>query len=216
LNLPVLYSFRRCPYAIRARMALHASGIAYELREVDLKNKPAAMLAVSPKGSVPVLVLPDGRVIDESRDIMQWALQQHDPENWLGEQDDYFLAAQPLIEMNDGRFKQALDGYKYADGTTARTDFRTQGEAFLLQLEARLTANSYLLGNRLSIADAAIFPFIRQFAAVDADWFSASSYSALRTWLAAIVNSPRFAEVMQKPVVGINPDLRSFIQKQEL
>ena len=191
-------------------MALHASGIDYELREVDLKNKPPAMLAASPKGSVPVLVLPDGRVIDESLYIMQWALQQHDPENWLGEQDAYLLAAQPLIEMNDSHFKQALDGYKYAGSKFERTDFRTQGEAFLFQLEARLNANPHLLGNTLSIADAAIFPFIRQFAAVDADWFSGSPYPALRTWLAAIVNSPRFADIMQKSVVGINPDLRPY------
>jgi glutathione S-transferase len=194
----ILYSFRRCPYAIRARMALHASGLAYELREVDLKNKPDHMLAVSPKGSVPVLILEDGKVIDESFDIMQHALRQHDLENWLGEQDAHLLAAQSLVSINDTTFKQALDGYKYADSDTTREHFRAQGEDFLRQLEDRLSTTRHLLADELSIADAAIFPFIRQFAGVDADWFAEAPYPALRLWLAEILQSPRFADVMQK------------------
>ena len=184
-------------------MALHASRIAYELREVDLKNKPASMLAASPKGSVPVLILEDGKVIDESFDIMQWALRLHDPENWLGEQNAYLLAAAPLILENDTGFKQALDGYKYAADDTERARFRAQGEAFLRVLEERLSRARHLLADELSIADAALFPFMRQFAAVDADWFSKSPYPALRAWLAEIVNSARFAAVMQKhPIFG--------------
>ncbi len=179
-------------------MALHASGVTYELREVDLRNKPDHMLAVSPKGSVPVLVLPDGTVIDESFDIMQWALRQHDPENWLGCQDAYLLAAQPLIGINDTGFKQALDGYKYADSELSREHFRAAGEIFLRQLEDRLNATRHLLADELSIADAAIFPFIRQFAGVDANWFAKAPYPALRIWLAEILQSPRFADVMLK------------------
>jgi glutathione S-transferase len=185
---------------MRARMALHASGVAVELREVELRNKPASMLAASPKGSVPVLVLPDGCVIDESWDIMQWALHQHDPEGWLGEHDAFVSAAEPLISANDTSFKLYLDRYKYADRYPEQTrlDYRTQAEVFLRQLEERLSATRYLLGNTQSIADAGIFPFIRQFAEVDKDWFAQAPYPALRVWLADILSTPRFAAVMRK------------------
>ena len=154
---------------MRARLALHASGIAYQLHEVDLRNKPAAMLAASPKGSVPVLVSTDGNVIDESWQIMQWALRAHDPENWLGTDEACLRSAAPLILSNDGDFKHHLDRYKYAGRNPEQSGLtdRLDGEIFLRQLEARLLATRYLLGNTLSIADAAIFPFIRQFAAVD-------------------------------------------------
>jgi glutathione S-transferase len=207
LTLPILYSFRRCPYAMRARMTLHASGVSAELREVDLNHKPDHMLAASPKGSVPVLVLPDGSVIDESWDIMQWALHRHDPENWLGEQDAYLLAAGPLISANDTSFKLSLDRYKYADSHAARTDYRAQGAVFLRQLEERLRATRYLLGNTQSIADAGIFPFIRQFAEVNKDWFAESPYPALRVWLAGILDSSRFAAIMLKsPLWQPNPE----------
>ena len=198
----LLYSFRRCPYAIRARMALHASGVPFELIEVSLRDKPADMLAASPKGSVPVLVLPDGSVIDESWDIMLWALHQHDPEGWLGVQDAYVPAAQPLVITNDTDFKAALDRYKYADRQPAqsRSHYRAQGERFLRELELRLNKTHYLLADTLTIADAALFPFIRQFAAVDEDWFAQSPYPLLRDWLTSILDTPRFAEVMRKPL----------------
>lgn len=200
LILPILYSFRRCPYAMRARMALHASGICHELREVALRNKPESMLAVSPKGSVPVLLLPDGQVIDESRDIMQWALHQHDPEGWLGADDEHLAAAQPLIDSNDMSFKRHLDRYKYADRhpELSREHYREQAEVFLRQLEQRLGTRHYLLDRHFSIADAAIFPFVRQFAEVDAEWFASSPYPALRNWLSGIVSSARFVAIMQK------------------
>ena len=181
-------------------MALHASGVAFELREVELRNKPAGMLAASPKGSVPVLVLPDGCVIDESWDIMQWALHQHDPEGWLGEHDAFVSEGQPLISANDTGFKIYLDRYKYADRypDQTRLDYRTRAEIFLRQLEERLSATRYLLGNTLSIADAGIFPVVRQFAGVDRDWFAQAPYPSLRVWLAEILSTPRFAAVMQK------------------
>lgn len=185
---------------MRARLALHASGVAVELREIALRNKPDHMLEVSPKGSVPVLVLPDGSVIDESWEIMQWALRQHDPEVWLGEQDSYLIAATPLINRNDTRFKYALDRYKYADRYPefSRIYYRNLGVVFLLTLEEQLQTTRYLLGDTPSIADAAVVPFIRQFAEVDKDWFAQSPYPALRIWLTEIVNSSRFAAVMQK------------------
>lgn len=181
-------------------MALHASETSYQLREIVLRNKPACMLAVSPKGSVPVLLLPDGRVIDESWDIMQWALRQRDPENWLGGHQQFLADAQPLIARNDGHFKRYLDRYKYADRypEQSRGDYRAQAEIFLQQLERRLNTTHYLLGSTLSIADAALFPFIRQFAEVDREWFAQAPYPALRGWLENISASARFAAVMQK------------------
>lgn len=185
---------------MRARMALHASGISHELREVVLRNKPSCMLAASPKGSVPVLLLPEGRVIDESWDIMQWALRQRDPERWLGEHDQYLGTAQSLITSNDTHFKRYLDRYKYADRypEQSRSDYRTQAEIFLQQLEQRLNATRHLLDHDFSIADAGIFPFVRQFAEVDKEWFAQSPYPALRDWLNEIIGSAHFASVMQK------------------
>ena len=198
--LPVLYSFRRCPYAMRARLALYASGVAVELREVSLRDKPASMLAASPKGSVPVLVLPDGRVIDESWDIMQWALHRHDPDGWLGENDSHIDAAIPLISKNDASFKYHLDRYKYPDRYPEypQSHYRSEAEAFLLQLETRLGASRFLLGDALSVADAALFPFIRQFAEVDKDWFALTPYPKLQRWLKGFINSGRFIAVMEK------------------
>lgn len=198
--LPILYSFRRCPYAIRARLALHAGATTYELREIQLRDKPAAMLAASPKGSVPVLVLPDGQVIDESWDIMQWALNQHDPDNWLGGDGCHVKAAAALVNINDGSFKAALDRYKYADRHPERpqSHYRSEGEPFLQKLESRLQANACLSGDRPSIADAAVLPFIRQYAGVDQAWFDHSPYLKLRNWSETLINSALFTAVMLK------------------
>ena len=197
---PVLYSFRRCPYAIRARLALHASGVAIELREVDLRNKPESMLAVSPKGSVPVLVLPDGHVIDESWEIMLWALHRRDPDGWLGKNDVYVAAASPLVIENDTTFKRNLDRYKYPDRYPehAQIHYRTQAEIFLGHLEYRLRAKPWLLGDTLSITDVAVFPFVRQFADVDKNWFAQSPYESLHHWLQNLLDSERFGAVMKK------------------
>ncbi|MBB4858299.1 glutathione S-transferase [Novosphingobium chloroacetimidivorans] len=191
---PVLYSFRRCPYAMRARLALAVSGLRCELREVKLGAKPQAMLEASPKGTVPVLVLADGRVIDQSLDIMRWALVQNDPEGWL-ERDDA-----DLIAVNDGRFKRDLDGYKYHerhDGD-ARA-YREAGMAFLRDLEARLASSPHLAGAERGIADAAVMPFVRQFAAVDAEWFAAQPLSHLQAWLDGHLASELFAAIMVRP-----------------
>ncbi len=185
---------------MRARLALHVGGVVVEVREVSLRNKPASMLIASPKGSVPVLVLPDGQVIDESWDIMQWALRQHDPDNWLGKNGAYLDAATRLLNENDSTFKAALDRYKYFERYPEHSQnfYRAQGEHFLQQLENRLCATSYLLSDTLSIADAAIFPFVRQFADVDQSWFAQSPYSALRLWLNNFLSSNAFAAVMKK------------------
>lgn len=188
---PVLYSFRRCPYAMRARLALAVSGTEVELREVKLSAKPAAMLAASPKGTVPVLVLPDGRVIDESLDVMRWALGQADPQGWLAGDDP------DLIARNDGPFKHDLDRYKYPErhGSDALAH-RAAGLAFLGDLEARLAKAPQLGGARMGLADAAIIPFVRQFAAVERGWFDAQPLPRLQGWLAAHLASPLFAAIM--------------------
>jgi glutathione S-transferase len=198
--LPILYSFRRCPYAMRARSALIASGITVELREVELRDKPAAMLAASPKGSVPVLVFDDGKVIDESWDIMLWALQQHDPQAWSGKDGCLVPVALPLVIENDTTFKHNLDRYKYPERFPGQPQsaYRSAGEQFLRKLEQRLCATPYLLCETFTLADAALLPFIRQFAAVDAEWFATAPYPALRSWLERFTSSELYSMVMRK------------------
>lgn len=197
MRVAILYSYRRCPYAMRARMALSYAGIPVEIREISLKHKPAHLLQVSPKATVPVLVLPDGEVIDQSVDIMQWALQFADAEGWL---DVDMEKAMQLIRDNDGAFKQSLDRYKYAIRYPEHTEafYRSQGEVFLLQLEYLLNQHKYLLADTPSLADIAIFPFIRQFAAVDQHWFDASPYTKLQAWLDSFLVSDLFVRVMVK------------------
>lgn len=212
--LPVLYSFRRCPYAMRARLALQASGIAYEHREVILKNKPAHMLALSPKGTVPVLWLPDpsgGQVLEQSLDIMRWALERHDPEAWLPADEAIRQDVWALIAQNDGDFKFHLDRYKYPHryGLTDGVAHRAQASDLLETLQRRLAANAYLSGPRFGLADAAIAPFVRQFAHTDKAWFGQQDWSALAQWLANFEASEAFAQVMKKHPVwpGVAGDL---------
>jgi len=185
---------------MRARLALHASGVAIELREVALRNKPESMLAASPKGSVPVLVLPDGQVIDESWEIMLWALHQQDPDGWLGRNDACVAAATSLVIENDTAFKKNLDRYKYPGRYPehAQIHYRTRAEIFLQRLEHRLRATPCLLGDTLSIADVAVFPFIRQFAEVDKNWFVQAPYVSLQHWLNNLLDSGQFDAVMKK------------------
>jgi len=200
MALPVLYSFRRCPYAMRARMAIAYSGNKVELREVALKEKPEALLQASAKGTVPVLVLENGEVIDESLDIMYWALSRHDPDHWLALTSDTKTESQQLINENDTVFKPYLDHYKYADRYPQHSTqyYRVQGETFLAQLEKRLSAHSHLLGSEISLVDIALFPFIRQFAHVDKDWFDQAPYPCLQAWLEALLGSELFNYVMKK------------------
>jgi glutathione S-transferase len=198
-QLPVLYSFRRCPYAIRARLALCVSGTPVELREVDLKRKPAALLALSPAATVPVLDLGQGRVLTQSLDILQWALQQDDPEQWLQEGDAVFN--QWLVDTTDGDFKRWLDRYKYAERHPERSasEWRSEAERCLIEpLEARLAAQPHVGGHKPCWADAAVFPFVRQFAGVDPAWWASSPWQHTRQWLDAWLVSPLFLACMHK------------------
>ena len=199
MQLPILYSFRRCPYAMRARMALIGAEIELEHREIILKNKPPQMLEASPKGTVPVLVLPDQTVIDESLDVMLWALRQNDPQRWLGHNECHLDAAMPLIRQCDGEFKRMLDRYKYADRHPEPAEvYRNRGLTFLGRLNALLGKNRYLIAEQIAIADIAITPFIRQFAHVDKAWFLQTGLAHLIHWLDTMLGSALFAKAMQK------------------
>ena len=185
---------------MRGRMALDASGIAVEHREILLRDKPAEMLAASPKGTVPVVVLPEGRVIEESLDVMLWALGQNDPENWLSPPSGDRSEMDALIAANDGPFKHHLDRYKYDtryEGAVA-SDHRTIASAHLQDLDDRLDRSDQLLGDRPSLADIALFPFVRQFANTDRDWFDAQPWPNLQRWLDGHLQSERFERIMQK------------------
>ncbi|CAI8792954.1 glutathione S-transferase [Pseudomonas sp. IT-P294] len=195
-----LYSFRRCPYAMRARMALRYSGVAVDIIEVSLKAKPAEMLALSPKGTVPVLSV-DGQVIDESLAIMRWALAQNDPQDWLLKEDpagQALIAA--LIEENDQAFKVHLNRYKYAERYPDQpmAVYRAEGEVFLRKLDELLDGCDYLLAEHPTLADVALMPFIRQFAHVDREWFAQTPYVRLQAWLQRFLESALFTGVMQK------------------
>ncbi|MDR7304804.1 glutathione S-transferase [Rhodoferax saidenbachensis] len=200
MSLPVLYSFRRCPYAMRARMAMAVSQQVCALREVVLAHKPEALLQASPKGTVPVLVLVDGTVIDQSLDIMLWALQRHDPEHWLPTTEAAWERTRSWIAENDGPFKQALDRYKYPhryalpDGMA----HRAAGVVFLQALDAVLRAQACLAGPQFGLADAALAPFVRQFAHTDVVWFSQQDWPALQAWLTQFEQSTRYLHVMNK------------------
>jgi glutathione S-transferase len=202
-TLPVLYSFRRCPYAMRARLALHASGIAIEHREVLLKNKPAHLLALSPKGTVPVLWLPgaaDGRLLEQSLDIMMWALRQRDPLGWLPASDAGMADALALIAHNDGPFKQQLDRYKYPNRSGLESGVADRDEAaiWLRTLDVRLRIQPELAGEHFGMADAAVAPFVRQYAHTDPTWFAAQPWPALASWLTKFESSDLFQAIMHK------------------
>lgn len=214
-TLPILYSFRRCPYAMRARLAIAAAKQTVGLREVVLRDKPPELIAISPKATVPVLQLPSGEIIDESLEIMLWALaeynEQHGLHDWLniGDVDQ----ANALIHTNDTAFKQALDRYKYADRfpEQAAEHYRKKAEIFIADLEQRLTKSeskpAYLFGSQVSIADMAILPFVRQFAHVDWPWFNSNTaYPNVHTWLAEFKDSPLFKVIMPKFTAWKNGD----------
>ncbi|MDR7150791.1 glutathione S-transferase [Hydrogenophaga palleronii] len=201
-TLPVLYSFRRCPYAIRARLALCCSGTPVELREVNLKRKPAELLAISPTATVPVLDLGQGRVLKQSLDILHWALQQNDPEGWLQHGDPAFN--QWLVDTTDGAFKHWLDRYKYAERFPERsaTEWRDDAVRCLIEpLEARLAAQAQVGGQQACWADAAVFPFVRQFAAVDPAWWAGSPWQRTRCWLQGWLTNQHFLACMHKAPV---------------
>ncbi len=189
----ILYSFRRCPYAMRARMALAVSGSDHEHREVVLRDKPPELLEASPKATVPVLVAGE-RVIEESLEIMRWALARNDPENWTGHDDP------ALLDANDGPFKHHLDRYKYATRyeDVDPVEHRTACLAHLRKLDDRLAVSAYLCGDVRGFADIATFPFVRQFANADRDWFAAQDLAHVRKWLDGLTGSALFAQIMTK------------------
>ena len=197
-NPPILYSFRRCPYAMRARMALAYAGIVCEHREIVLRNKPAAMLTASPKGTVPVLVLPSGQVLDESLGIMDWALTQAKLQQWL--RPTTVRSQQDWLQDNDGPFKKLLDKYKYADRHPAQSAqaYREQALPYLAAIDSALHSARWLHGDSIGICDIALFPFVRQFAMVDAEWFSQCTFAALKCWLEVLLHIPLFVAVMKK------------------
>jgi glutathione S-transferase len=195
-----LYSFRRCPYAMRARMALRYCEVVVDIVEVSLKAKPVEMLALSSKGTVPVLNA-DGQVIDESLDIMRWAVARHDPQDWLLKDDPQGqLAIEALIEENDQGFKVHLNRYKYAERYPEQpmAFYRAEGEVFLRKLEELLEGRDYLLTDHPSLADVALMPFIRQFAHVDREWFAQTPYRRLQAWLQRFLESDLFTSIMKK------------------
>ncbi len=196
-NLPLLYSFRRCPYAMRARMALVVAAVQCNVVEVEFKNKPAHLLEISPKGTVPVLQTLEEGIIDESLDVMRWALSRSDPHGWMNCNLDEAFG---LISYNDGSFKKALDRYKYPNRYPDEncSNARDIGEQFLMQLNDSLKRTQYLMGDSITIVDIAIFPFIRQFANADREWFDALDIEPLQNWLNNLLNSDIFVQVMKK------------------
>ncbi|QWE04016.1 glutathione S-transferase [Polynucleobacter sp. JS-JIR-II-50] len=194
---PTLYSYRRCPYAMRARMALKYAGIQVEHREIELRNKPQSMLQLSPKGTVPVLRI-DDLVLDQSLDILHWALQQSDPHGWR-EVDEPI--ANSWIEKNDGPFKTLVDQYKYPNRFPELDPEAVLDEALqvmLIPMDQALQNFQYLMGGRLTWVDVAIFPFIRQFSMVDPKKFEQLPIPAVKKWLNQQLESELFDSVMQK------------------
>lgn len=199
-TLPILYTFKRCPYAMRARMVICVAGVHVQHIEVSLKNKPQSLIDYSPKATVPVIVTSSGEVIEESRDIMLWALHQADPNNWLLHND--VLKQQDmmqLVDSSDTEFKPLLDRYKYFDRYPdySQAEYRLQAEIFLEKLNTRLCANSFLMDDDMRFADVAIFPFVRQFSGVDKIWFAESPYKNLQRWLNACIDTNLFKIIME-------------------
>ena len=197
-NLPILYSFRRCPYAMRARMAIHASGQKCELREVLLRDKPPSMLEYSPKGTVPVLILQDGYVIDESLDVIDWALNLNDPDDWQRSKDNE--KTKELIKINDGEFKYHLDRYKYSKRyDNEDPEFhRKKCLKFIESINNELNNSKYIFDDNISYADIVVLPFIRQFRIADIEWFDSLPYDNLKKWLSSFLDSSLLNAIMKK------------------
>ena len=197
-SLPILYSFRRCPYAMRARFALVYSGIKCELREVDLKNKPQELLEISPKGTVPVLLLPDNTIIEESMDIINYALKHNDPDQWLCKD---LKLLDDIVTRMDNKFISVLRKYKYYSRHPEQSKeyyLKQAEEQFIIWLEEKLRRSAYITGEKISNVDIVIFPFIRQFSLVDQEWFDNSKYNHIKQWLQSFINNPIYDIVMQK------------------
>ena len=197
-NLPILYSFRRCPYAMRARMAIHISSQKCEIREVLLRDKPPSMLEYSSKGTVPVLVLQSGEVIDESLDVIDWALNLNDPDNWQRSKDNE--KTKELIKINDGEFKHHLDRYKYSKRyDNEDPEFhRKKCLSFIEKVNSELQNSKYIFDDAISYIDISLLPFIRQFRIADKEWFDELPYENVKSWLSNFLNSELLKSIMSK------------------
>ena len=197
-NLPILYSFRRCPYAMRARMAIHISGQKCELREVLLRDKPPSMLEYSAKGTVPVLILQDDKVIDESLDVIDWALNLNDPDDWQRSKDT--KKTKELIKINDGEFKYHLDRYKYSKRyDNEDPEFhKKKCLKFIELINNELNNSKYIFDDNISYADIVVLPFIRQFRIADIEWFDSLPYDNLKNWLSNFLDSSLLNSSMKK------------------
>ena len=194
---PILYSYRRCPYAMRARMALKYASIDLDHREIELRSKPQSMLLASPKGTVPVLCM-DGLILEQSIDIMRWALEQSDPDGWALVDEE---VANAWVERNDGAFKKLLDQYKYPNRhpeLNPETVLADAIELMLKPMESALGSNQFLLGNEITWIDVAIFPFIRQFSMVNQQKFDELPFPQVKRWLNQHLESELFISVMGK------------------
>ncbi|PSV09208.1 glutathione S-transferase [Photobacterium leiognathi] len=201
MSSPILYTLRQCPYAIRARLGLLLAEINFEQRDIDLRQKPTDMLAISNKGTVPLLVFENGDYIDESLEVMIWALNNNDPHDLLlSQKPHYFPEMLSLIARNDYKYITALEHYK-ADTRYHNPEapvYRKLCESFLFDLESRLSQHKYLMADQLSLADYAILPFIRQFSHVERQWFREANYPNLKQWLSDLYQDPIFSKAMTK------------------
>lgn len=199
MTSPILYSLRQCPYAMRARLGIMHAHQVVVLRDIDMNNKPEEMLSISPKGTVPVLLLSDGTVIDESIDVMIWALNQSDPNNLLYAHDEGMLSVMlELIYRSDTEFVDALQKYRAASRyhDDNEVEYRDMCCEWLMEIEQRLSQHAYIMGNTPSLVDYALLPFIRQFSRVDKKWYGQASFPSLRDWLIRQYNNPIFSKVM--------------------
>ena len=198
---PLLFSYRRCPYAMRARMALVSCGVDFDIFEISLKDKPKKMMEISPKGTVPVFLYKD-LVLDESIDIMNWAMEQQNNNSTKINPHD-LEKIKSMIKINDGEFKNKLDLYKYTSNkeVSLKLKYRKECEIYIKNIDERLEKQKYLLSNKFGYLDMAIFPFIRQFLHVDLKWFEEASYINLKKWVEIISISKLFTQIMKKPTI---------------
>lgn len=201
-QIPILWTFRRCPYAMRTRLAIKASGIEVYLREIVLRHKPSEFVSDSPKATVPVLKLTNGKILEESVDIMRWALEQNDPNDWLQILEKRKEYSERFLTNLDGPFKNDLDRYKYASRygleNTESLVHREEGSKFLSQINRWLKETPHLSGERQGFLDIASLPFVRQFRIADPEWFDQQDWPQLHTWLQTFLAWDQFSLIMEK------------------
>ena len=197
---PILYSFRRCPYAMRARLAIKASGIIVEIREVELKNKPKEFLGISPKATVPIVCISSKQIIEESLDIMEWALKINDPLKLLKYEKLNRIEIHNILNKLENEFKQNLDRYKYSSRFDLPNPklYRDKNLQTLNEFNNLLQNNKGICSSHLSLLDYAVFPFIRQFRNVNSVWFDSLELKFLQTWLYELIDSDEFSSIMKK------------------